>query len=824
MTATTATRAKQAQAGGVQPLPTLPSAITDAHASKEIMRTMRRFHLGDPRAEGKVEPVDDSYLPLLLSQFRDTSKIRYDYPLYLHPPDSVNGSRPAQTLLHYLRETAEEAGASRILKDNLPWLERFLRDKTTTVEGTTEAKPLFEEGAKGLIGQLKLKEENQEQLKDDLEKLIAQVADEGRLLGYGRYTTIHLLLHVIRSRVTARREQFHQTVAEQVRKLDNLLEVERAKSAEASKPETIQESMGGADGLIDPSALSSMMGHSRGSIAMSPERQKRIQEALEVLANYRDDPILVRFVHQGKLQDPWMEKISDIESHSSDDPCETATGIFDAEVAKLAKLFAASRIAELELNGQYDRTIHDPWFANFNWEVFSRDEMLLVPAVVALEPSERIAGEGMRSLSRLLSSGRPIQVLSRVQAHNNPGALPDENPFERFRVELGYLGISHRQAIVVQSSAARPEHLLDMFGSAVDASRTSLLLVTTGLQLPDRGEVLHPWLVASAALESRAHPFFRINPDAGDICVERMDFSGNPQAEQDWPLHPCQYSDGEEMQDEELAFTFADYALLIPRLRNHYGMVPLECESDDLVSVEEYLALGTEETQEKVPFVWGVDEQNSMRRLAVSRTLIQACRDRLNYWRALQELSGVRNRYVEVAIQETRDREQATATAEIESLKETHARELDEARAEVAGEVMGRLTDALLGLDLTSVSAAPRPASAPAATPAAGPAEAAPEAAPEAVAEEEEEEISFDEPWIDTILCTSCNDCINLNPLLFVYDENKQAYIGDAKAGTYAQLVESAEFCPANCIHPGKPLNPNEPGLEELLKRAEPYN
>ncbi|WP_141699178.1 ferredoxin, partial [Candidatus Thiosymbion oneisti] len=84
--------------------------------------------------------------------------------------------------------------------------------------------------------------------------------------------------------------------------------------------------------------------------------------------------------------------------------------------------------------------------------------------------------------------------------------------------------------------------------------------------------------------------------------------------------------------------------------------------------------------------------------------------------------------------------------------------------------------------------------------------------------------LSFDEPWIDTPLCTSCNDCTNLNPLLFLYNEDKQAMLGDLNAGTYAQLVEAAELCPADCIHPGKPWNPDEPGLEELVERAVAYN
>jgi hypothetical protein len=58
---------------------------------------------------------------------------------------------------------------------------------------------------------------------------------------------------------------------------------------------------------------------------------------------------------------------------------------------------------------------------------------------------------------------------------------------------------------------------------------------------------------------------------------------------------------------------------------------------------------------------------------------------------------------------------------------------------------------------------------------------------------------------------------------MFGYDANKQAFIIDAKAGTYRQLVEAAEGCQVSVIHPGKPLDPNEPGLEELLQRAEPF-
>ena len=58
---------------------------------------------------------------------------------------------------------------------------------------------------------------------------------------------------------------------------------------------------------------------------------------------------------------------------------------------------------------------------------------------------------------------------------------------------------------------------------------------------------------------------------------------------------------------------------------------------------------------------------------------------------------------------------------------------------------------------------------------------------------------------------------------MFAYNDNKQAYIKDISAGTYAQLVEAAENCQVAIIHPGKPRNANEPGLEDLVKRAESF-
>ena len=181
------------------------------------------------------------------------------------------------------------------------------------------------------------------------------------------------------------------------------------------------------------------------------------------------------------------------------------------------------------------------------------------------------------------------------------------------------------------------------------------------------------------------------------------------------------------------------------------------------------------------------------------------------------------NFYVEAAVERVIEDARATADAEREELLEAHAKEIEDVRSEAAGEAMGQLVDVLMGADLSSVVAdSPAPT-----MPAAEPEPAGEEpavASTEPEEEEEEEELSFDEPWIDTAACTTCDDCISINKMMFAYNEDKQAILKDPKAGTYADLVEAAEACPAKCIHPGKPLDPNEPGLDDLVARAAPFN
>ena len=77
---------------------------------------------------------------------------------------------------------------------------------------------------------------------------------------------------------------------------------------------------------------------------------------------------------------------------------------------------------------------------------------------------------------------------------------------------------------------------------------------------------------------------------------------------------------------------------------------------------------------------------------------------------------------------------------------------------------------------------------------------------------------------IDSTQCTACDECIQINPKIFAYNEQKKAYVKDPKGGPFKDLVRAAEKCTAQVIHPGTPANPAEKDLDKLLKRAKKYS
>jgi hypothetical protein len=187
---------------------------------------------------------------------------------------------------------------------------------------------------------------------------------------------------------------------------------------------------------------------------------------------------------------------------------------------------------------------------------------------------------------------------------------------------------------------------------------------------------------------------------------------------------------------------------------------------------------------EEIPYVPMVDDSNVLQKLVVDDELILATRRCAEMWHSLQELGGINSSHAQRLLHKERELWQQQKEQELGALEARTAQE-DES-ADVAREARPREESSQVEL-------------------------------------EEVVETPGDEPYIETPRCTTCDECTQINNRMFIYDENKQAYIADPDAGTYRELVEAAESCQVCIIHPGKPRNPNEPNVDELIARAEPF-
>jgi len=557
---------------------------------------------------------------------------------------------------------------------------------------------------------------------------------------------------------------------------------------------------------------------------------------------------------------PWV-------NHLFQDSTSVAIGIFEGQMRKMADGFIAVRRAELLADDEYDEAKHEPFFTSFDWHQFTEEEFRLCPPIMAVGGDGAMLDIGFQNLSRLMASGKPVRVLILdTQVYSNTGGQACTSGFtgqvadmsaygkaqhgkQEVRKELALIAMAHRGAFVLQSSQASPAHLIAGVIKGLNSRRPAIFNIYAPCPvehgLPDE------WAPTGArmALEARAFPFLVFDPDAGKGFADCLTLDGNPALDDLWPTYELKYVDDQGAQQVlELPFTTADWAATEVRFKKHFKVVKPEAWNEDMVPFHEFIALPADEREGKTPFIHVLTRDGKLGRMSVSPEIVTLTEDRLLFWAQLRELAGlevpesVRDLVageLEAEFDRKLDALRAEYEAKLAQLKASYpqviARKLAEAlvrRGNGSRTVADILKEAesLPGLEPVALDAlavaptAPAPAAAGGVATAAAPAPAAVAAAPAPAAEPEADDGLAMEPYIESARCTSCNECINLNKKMFGYNENKQAVIKDPKAGTFAQLVQAAERCPAGIIHPGTPLNPKEKDLDKWIKRAEPFN
>ncbi len=723
------------------------------------------FHMtGKPAGDGLL-PLTNGLRPALLSPYADLTALRYDFPLVLRDDVEQPAAQP-----HFVASLS--ALTSEVLGDLAPRGPEGERLRRHVVRLERELRRLTAEGSTGRLSELwaaaaeRIGQADDPDVAQVLSRIAAALHVDGELVECSARLPARFVHHAWLSVHAEKARAFHVQVDDLVRKLSDILRAALMRSAAGQRPAALRSAIGAphAD-TFDFEAMSRLVTRSVPQEDLPRARRERIAQALEVLRAQRFYPRA-----HDEQRDAFLFEFTS---------CASAAAAYRMRMPHLVDLVRAIAIAELEAAGRYVEADHDPFFARYDVETLTAADLALFPDYLVSIPADRSDAPENAGLLGLLSAGMPLKVLVEAGDLLEDGAGgAAQYAFGVRSTRLATTAMGLGGMFVLQTASSNLYALRDRVRHGMRCSQPALFCVYPGSATPAANQPAY--LVAAAAMQGRAFPAFTYDASAGENWATRFSLENNREREGDWPQDDLAYED-EHLQRTTVrtAFTFADFALCDRRYARHFALVPRARWNPAMVPAAQWLELPEAQQSDRIPYVLAVDAEARLQRVIVDQRLMQATRRCQLLWRRLQEHAGINDAYAAALL--------------------ARERAVWDAQRQVAGSA-----------DAPAAAAEPA-ASVAAPGIVATPLEASPQEPPR------------DDAWIETARCPSCNECQTINPRMFAYNENKQAFIKDISAGTYRQMVEAAEACQVAIIHPGLPRDPNEPGLAELLERAAPF-
>jgi len=660
----------------------------------------------------------------------------------------------------------------------------------------------------------------------DKTNYLSMVSGDGSCMGCGEKTALHLFTSTVTALMQPRVKRHLAELDDLINRLETHVRLKLAESMDLSNTAAITKALDEhKDSDLTLGGLTSELDQGSGARPVDPEWLKWVTGLLDTLrqlkAQYTGNQPRANMgiVNATGCSSVWGATFPyspypfPWANHLFQDSPSMALGLFEGHMRKMGEGFKAIRQARMELEGRYNAADPACDLTYFGWKDFSDEEWLLCPPVVAVGGDGAMYDIGFQNLSRALMSGHPVKIMVLdTQVYSNTGGqactsgfigqVADMSPYGKawkgkteIRKEMGLIGMAHRTSFVLNSSASHLTHLLEGYIDGLNSRHPALFNVYTSCQ-PEHGigdDMSNRQ--GRMAVESRAYPLFRYDPDAGSTFEECCSIEGNPQIERDWISWSIDYTNEDgEPASLEVPLTFADFALTEGRFRKHFRKAPPETWNDSMVPLAEFLELDEDDREGRFPYIWGVDGKNRLMRVLVSQELVLSCEERQQFWAQLRGLCGELNRI---------DLDRVRNEAKADMAQKLTANLLAMAGGEAGGinaligngngnGANGHGANGANGHGLNGANGANGSA-------------------------------DWEPVWVETPECTACDECININPSIFRYNAERKAEIVDPKAGPFKDIVKAAEKCSAACIHPGTPWNPSEPGVDKLVKRAEKF-
>lgn len=752
--------------------------------------------------------TDTTLRPVLFAGYSDLTALRYDFPVVL-----VDGPHPAAPL--------------RSLTDTMNDIIDALAPKG--IEGEFERKQLLElerqiracvaRGDKGTVSRIWKKAQanlvretargERKAVKSCLDQARVLLAGDGELVDCNEQAGAKITEHVWSLEVAGKASRFQTRIGALILRLEHILEADFEISGAAQDPAHLEGAIGDAlASSFDFKALSDLLKGSDTHDALPKTRTQRIESALNALKKQRF------FATSYLGSDERADEARDLKVHKFVfNTCTKAHDAFLDHLPEIVELVKAIAIAELEIVNSYRPDFHDGFFEKFDQTSLMPEDLELFPTYLALCRGHPLKTAEKGRIIETLSSGLPIKIMVQTDDILVPSSL-GAGPFSSGLggAQLAGLAIGLGSTFVLQSAVSNLYQVRDQLRTGFTTPGAALFSFFSGAGKASNARASGEthgegtYLVAAAAMEARAFPAFVFNPEAGNDQASRFSLLNNSCSGSDWTSYSLDCEDEDRQRTTlDFAFTIADFMATDERYRNHFVKVAKSDWVANMVPAGDYLAAspdaGPDDGSDAVPYVLMINEVGEASRYVVDNTIIRAARRAREIWHTLQELGGINSSHARKRIEAEREVWEAEKQIELESLR---------AEMAAAAPALAPARDA----GVAPAAAEMQVPDAPQATDSGAQTPPAQEAPPEP-------EVNSDDLWIETVRCTTCNECTDLNNQIFAYDDNMQAYVADPDGGPFKDIVVAAETCQVAIIHPGKPRNPKEPGLEDLIKRAE---
>ena len=412
-------------------------------------------------------------------------------------------------------------------------------------------------------------------------------------------------------------------------------------------------------------------------------------------------------------------------------------------------------------------SIIDKGFTPKIWQELNNHDFALIPPVIIYLHIKKLEPEILANLSLIMNQNREFKIIVVMDQIQQPKEEIGRALFLNNHLDLGFFGLFFRNYYTMQIQDSLPA-----FTSEIDralASPRPALISIYNAETTELGEL---------ALQTRAFPALINDPEMGLTWASTLDLSLNPEPDQGL------ISDNATLAHYLLATSPTFFKEV------NQGGIPL---LDWLESTKD---------SDEIAYI-----EMEGKKWALSHIIQEQLIASLQQWSDLQLMAGGQGPSGE---SESAGNLEITERIKIESQKAVE-QAMENLSAKLLGLTEIEVKGNQINLKTEEVTEATTPDTAT----------AQPSSKPAETAETAE---TAEEVWIESALCTACDECTGINPRIFAYNGEKQAIVLDPKAGTFADIVKAAEKCSATIIHPGKPLNLKEKNLNKWIKRAAKFN